>query len=88
MYKIFFYILDAVGARFKIDPDRFDDFFRTCLRRTLAQLLCDIRREQKRAGNSQVNGGGARSRMGYGDDDGNRGNVAARNGVGVDVQSE
>jgi hypothetical protein len=42
-----FYCLEAVGARFKIDRNRFDDFFRTCLRRTLAQLLCDVRREQK-----------------------------------------
>jgi len=39
------YVLDAVGARFKIDPDRFDEFFRACLRRTLAQMLCDVRRE-------------------------------------------
>lgn len=43
--------LKAVGARFKIDRNRFDDFFRSCLRRTLAQLLCDVRREQKRRGN-------------------------------------
>ncbi|CAF3473301.1 unnamed protein product [Rotaria sp. Silwood2] len=39
---------DAVSARFKIDPVRFDDFFRTCLRRTLPQMLCDTRRKRKR----------------------------------------
>ncbi|CAF4387313.1 unnamed protein product [Rotaria sp. Silwood2] len=39
---------EAVSSRFKIDPMRFDDFFRTCLRRTLAQMLCDTRRKRKR----------------------------------------
>ncbi|CAM4974969.1 unnamed protein product [Rotaria socialis] len=47
----FFYVLEAVGARFKIDPDRFDDFFRTCLRRTLAQMLCDVRRATRNSAN-------------------------------------
>lgn len=42
--------LEAVCARFKIDKDRFDDFFRTCLRRTLAQMLCDARRKRREAG--------------------------------------
>ncbi|CAF3343614.1 unnamed protein product [Rotaria socialis] len=42
---------EAVGARFKIDPDRFDDFFRTCLRRTLAQMLCDVRRATRNSAN-------------------------------------
>ncbi|CAF4449379.1 unnamed protein product [Rotaria socialis] len=40
---------EAVGARFKIDRVRFEDFFRTCFHRSLAQMLCDIHRVQKRA---------------------------------------
>ncbi|CAF3213137.1 unnamed protein product, partial [Rotaria sp. Silwood2] len=39
----------AVCTRFRIYHDRFDGFFRTCLRRTLAQMLRDVRREQRRA---------------------------------------
>ncbi|CAF4522480.1 unnamed protein product, partial [Rotaria socialis] len=42
---------EAVGARFKIDPDRFDDFFRTCLRRNLEQMICDVRRATRNSAN-------------------------------------
>ncbi|CAF1551181.1 unnamed protein product [Rotaria sordida] len=49
--------IDAVSARFKIDPLHFNEFFRTCLRRTLAQMLCDVRRGQKRLMNNQLVGG-------------------------------
>ena len=58
MLTIFFFdfFVDAVCARFRIDHNLFDDFFRTCLRRTLAQMLCDVRREQRRAGNGTVAG--------------------------------
>jgi hypothetical protein len=43
-----FCILEAVCARFKIDRNRFGDFFRICLRRTLSQMLCDVRRDRRR----------------------------------------
>ncbi len=47
VYILFcFFILEAVCARFKIDRNRFDDFFRICLRRTLSQMLCDTRRNR------------------------------------------
>ena len=36
---------------------RFDDFFRTCLQRTLAQMLCDIRRCETRLIKSGGGGG-------------------------------
>ena len=45
-----------MSARFKIDPDRFVQFFRTCLRRTLAQMICDVRRMRRRNAD-QVAGG-------------------------------
>ncbi|CAF1147892.1 unnamed protein product [Adineta ricciae] len=50
---------EAVCARFRIDPLHFDEFLRNCLRRTLAQMLCDVRREYRRSGanNSPASGG-------------------------------
>ena len=55
-YTFLFLYLEAVCARFRIDHDRVDDFFRTCLRRTLAQMLCEVRRQQRRAGNGGIAG--------------------------------
>jgi hypothetical protein len=48
---LYCFFLEEVGARFKIDPLRFDDFFRTCIRQTLAQMLCDIHRAHRRSMN-------------------------------------
>ena len=47
-------VLEAVCFRLKVDTDRFEDIFRTCLRRTLGQMLCDVRRDRKRAGRTNV----------------------------------
>ncbi|CAM4966127.1 unnamed protein product [Rotaria socialis] len=56
---------DAICARFKIDPDYFTEFFRTCLRRTLPQTICDVRRTRRRSAVRVIAGGNV---------DGNRGN--------------
>ncbi|CAF3545534.1 unnamed protein product [Rotaria socialis] len=57
--------VNAICARFKIDPDYFTEFFRTCLRRTLPQTICDVRRTRRRSAVRVIAGGNV---------DGNRGN--------------
>ena len=37
-----------MSAHFEIDPGRFVEFFRTCFRRTLAQMICNVRRIRRR----------------------------------------
>ena len=78
MFNDVCFILDAVSARFKIDPNRFVKFFRTCLRRTLAQMKCDVRRTLRRN-----DGRTAVGRAGN-EDNGNAriDNVSVRNSVG------
>ena len=75
--------LEAVGARYKIDPMRFDDFFRTSLRRTLAQMLCDIRRRVTRLIKS--GGGGGEPHVSSGVDVGDVGNLMGSNASAAGV---
>ncbi|CAF2684188.1 unnamed protein product [Rotaria sp. Silwood2] len=37
----------AVCARFNINPLHWDEFFSTCLHRSLTQILCDVYRDYK-----------------------------------------
>lgn len=37
----------ALCAKYKLDETRFDEFVQKCLRKTLAQLICDVRRKYK-----------------------------------------
>ena len=70
------FISKAVSARFKIDPGRFVQFFRTCLRRTLAQMICDVRRIRRRNAD-QVAGGRTGNASGQNVDIDNAGNSTA-----------
>ncbi|CAF4371061.1 unnamed protein product, partial [Rotaria magnacalcarata] len=37
----------AVRARFKISESHWHEFFNICLRRTLTQMICDVRRKYR-----------------------------------------